>query len=143
MDNKLKSFEYIKKRIDNKVSILETTLKKPEDMKLSSEHIVYKNDDIDTSWKIIHFDENSTTKTIISDKPKRITCLSGEIILIIPHYDEKIIIKSLDTQLIPSNTYHIIDVVKPSKILVVYKNVGINNPTTKKITEKETIYSKL
>ena len=144
MDNKkIEAFKFIRKRIDNRVSIIESSLKEKEVKEISEEKLLFNCINNETSCDIIKYDPNTTTKTIIDEKPKRITCLSGEINIIIPQYDEKIKLKSQDTVLIPSNTYHIIEALKSSEIIIIYKNRLYEDAFEEKIIEKETIYSKL
>jgi hypothetical protein len=144
MDNmKIDAFKYITKRIDNRCSIIESVLNEKKIKNISDEKILFDTSNNETSCSIIKYGANTTTNTIIDDKLKRITCLSGEINLIIPQYDEKIKLKSQDSQLIPSNTYHIIEAIKPSEIIIIYKNKMYADAFDEKITKKETIYNKI
>ena len=142
-NSKLVAFKLINKKILNRVDILELSIKEFEPKNISSEKVLYTTTNNETTCDIIRYGEQNTTKTIINDKPKRITCLSGEINLIIPHFDEKIKMKPQDSQLIPSNTYHIIESLKESEIIVIYKNVANFSVPFEELLEMKTIYNKL
>lgn len=143
MDKKIEAFKFINKRINNRISIIESQLMENEVKEVSDESVLFKTSNNETSCNIIKYDGNTTTNTIIDNKPKRVTCLSGEVNIVIPQYDEKLKLKPQDSQLIPSNTYHIIEAIKPSEIIMIYRNVRYDNAFDEKITEKQTIYSKL
>lgn len=143
MCDKFEAFDFINKRIKNRTDIIMSAIKETEVKEFSDESILYNSSNDETSCKIIKYDGNTTTNTIINDIPKRITCLSGEINVIIPRFDEKIKLKAQDSQLIPSKTYHIIESLKPSEVIVIFKYAKYLNALDDEITKKETIYNKL
>ena len=143
MKNKFEAFDFITKRIKHQTSIIKSALNEVEVKEFTTERILYDSDNNETSCKIVKYDALTTTKTIIDNIPKRITCLSGEINVIIPHFDEKIKLKPQDSQLIPSKTYHIIEATKPSEVIMIFKHLNNQNVLVEEITEKNSIYSKL
>ena len=143
METKFEAFNFITKKIERRTNIIKSAINETEVKEFTDERVLFNIENNETSCKIIKYDAHTTTKSVIDDIPKRITCLSGEINLIIPHFDEKIKLKPQDSQLIPSKTYHIIESVKSSKVIMIFKHTNYQSDMNKKITEKKSIYSKL
>jgi len=143
METKFEAFDFITKKIENRTAIIKSAINEREVKEFTDERVLFDLDNSETSCKIIRYDTHTKTKTLIDDIPKRITCLSGEINLIIPHFDEKIKLKPQDSQLVPSKTYHIIESVKSSEVIMIFKHTKFQSNMNKEITEKKSIYNKL
>jgi hypothetical protein len=88
----------------------------------------------------MYIEGGQKSKPFIENEFQRIVCIAGKIKIVLPEYEEEVILTSPNTMLIPPNTKYLIESITNSEIIVVFKP---RKEVNEKILVEETIYNKL
>jgi hypothetical protein len=102
--------------------------------------ILFQSSNKETSLNILKIEGGQKSKPFIENEFQRIICISGELKITLLDFDEEMTLTSSNTALIPPQTKYVIETIKDSEVIVVFKP---RKEIKEKIMKEKTIYNKV